>query len=69
MTDWTQFAVESRVELVAWARSEWVDDNQFVPPGTQGTVFGHGVDQLWVRWDNGSTLSPNGTDRVRAVSA
>jgi hypothetical protein len=67
MTDWKQFPFESRVELVRWAPAI-IDDHESVPAGTRGTVWGHGVDQLWVRWDNGSTLSPCGKDVVRAVT-
>src|SRR5688572_28162305 len=58
------------VELVEWAPSTLIDDSQFVPPGTRGTVQGQGCsEQLWVAWDNGSRLSPTGDDKVRKVTA
>jgi hypothetical protein len=60
------FAVEDRVELVAWQPAA-VDDHEVVPAGTKGRVFGHGVEQLWVAWDNGSTLSPVPGDVVKKV--
>ena len=48
-----------RVALVRWGSSDLVDDNENVPPGTEGTVEGYhpDVDQVWVRWDNGSHLN------------
>lgn len=54
-------AVGDRIRLVLWGPSELVDDNLNVPPGTEGTVTGvhPNVDQLWIRWDNGSTLNPS----------
>ena len=47
-----------RVEVVRWAPSPHVNDNETVPPGTQGTVQAYypSVDQVWVAWDNGSNL-------------
>jgi len=34
-----------------------VNDNETVPPGTQGTVESYSSTQVWVRWDNGSRLA------------
>ena len=48
-----------RVALVRWGPSNVVDDNENVPPGTEGTVEGYhpDVDQIWVVWDNHSVLN------------
>lgn len=43
----------SRVRLVRWAKSDYIDDNRTVPPGTEGTV--QSVDDagtVFVLWDN-----------------
>lgn len=51
----------TRVKAVKWGPSDLVDDNETVPPGTLGTVIGgyqgRPHDQIWVKWDNGSSIS------------
>ena len=46
-----------RIAAVHWGPAA-VDDNVTVPPGTEGTVQAYfpDVDQVWVKWDNGSNL-------------
>lgn len=44
--------VGTRVRLVAMP-----DDPNPVPFGTHGTVVGGNGGQIWMRWDNGSTLA------------
>ena len=53
----------TRIRVVHWdTEHASVDDNKTVPPGTEGTVTGRsghqgvGGAQIWVNWDNGSTL-------------
>lgn len=49
--------VGARVRAVSFAPSKVVDDNQTVPPGTEGTVD-HLDDMgtVFVKWDNGSGI-------------
>jgi hypothetical protein len=69
--DFRSFPIGSRVRLVRW-QPACVDDHEFVPKGTEGTVVGHSgtgrCSQLWVRWDNGATLSPVDGDIVEVIS-
>lgn len=57
----------TRIELV------WTDDEYTsLVPGDRGTVTGRGPDplQLWVDWDNGSSLALIiGHDRFRVVES
>jgi hypothetical protein len=67
------YEIGETVELVSWAPSPLIDDNENVPPGTRGIVQGGNSGdgafmQLWVAWDNGSRLAPTGNDKVRKVS-
>jgi hypothetical protein len=52
--------VGRRVRVIRWAPSEIIDDNETVPPGTEGTVTYSDGDEHhsnWgVKWDNGATL-------------
>lgn len=46
-----------RVRAVHFAPCESIDDNQTVPPGTEGTVtFIDDAGTVHVAWDNGSRL-------------
>lgn len=59
--------VGARVELV-WTYDEYTS----LVPGDRGTVTGHGPDplQLWIDWDNGSSLALIiGHDRFRVVES
>jgi hypothetical protein len=49
--------VGARIKAMGWSPSPYIDDNLTVPPGTLGTVRGHGPGQIWVAWDNGATLN------------
>lgn len=68
------FKEGDRVEMVRMA----ADDPDPIPPGTLGTVEGQSdvsdlarrpEVQIWVKWDNGRTLSPLWPrDTIRKVS-
>lgn len=55
--DHTPPAEGTRIKAAGWAPSRALDDNEIVPPGTLGTVNGHGPGQTWVAWDNGARLA------------
>lgn len=43
-----------------------INDNETVPPGTEGTVESAGT-QVWVRWDNGARLALTDNDEVERI--
>lgn len=46
-----------------------VNDNETVPPGTEGTVESYTSSQVWVRWDNGHRLALTGRDVAVKIPA
>lgn len=56
-----------RIAAVRWAPSAVIDDNITVPPGTEGTVEHADELQVWVKWDNGSTINLVPGDQWRKV--
>lgn len=64
-----------RIRLVGLAQSVGgYDDRPNLPPGTEGVITADAagritddIGQLYVRWDNGSTLNANPDDRVVKV--
>jgi hypothetical protein len=59
----------TRLRLVRFAPSEWVDDNQHVPAGTLGEVtLVDSMGMIHVRWDNGSSLGLTERDGFEAVT-
>jgi hypothetical protein len=68
-------AVGTRVRAVRfWTDPEGdeIDDNEAIPPGTEGTVTGgNEIDnefrQVWVDWDNGARLAYLECDHVEVL--
>lgn len=46
-----------------------INDNESVPPGTQGTVEGVTSVQVWVHWDNGRRLAFTSNDTYRKLAS
>lgn len=46
-----------------------INDNETVPPGTQGTVMSYTPTQVWVAWDNGRRLALTEKDAAVKIPA
>ncbi len=44
-----------------------INDNESVPPGTEGTVVSTDNNQVWVSWDNGRRLAFTDRDTYRVL--
>ncbi len=65
-----RYPAGTRLRLVRFAPSDWVDDNQAVPAGTQGDVtFVDDMGTIHVQWNNGSTLGLTERDQFEVVTA
>ena len=66
-----QYPTGTRVRLVQFAvdnTPDAIDDNQTVPPGTEGEVKSvDGSGTVWTHWDNGRNLGFLPEDRVEVI--